>query len=135
MWKIIGVIILVEIFLNFTRKNSINCLLKNPFLLAILSFHHITNGFLLYGWLFDNKLILSIHVLFCIWIMIYWQSNRGFCDVTVYVNEKCGWNKTDLLRDVLYYSGLKQSKIWKNKKLHYVIISLCCLISIYKLNI
>lgn len=67
--------------------------------------------------------------------MIYWQSNRGFCDVTVYVNEKCGWNKTDLLRDVLYYSGLKQSKIWKDKRLHYVIISLCCSISIYKLNI
>lgn len=67
--------------------------------------------------------------------MIYWTLNRGLCDVTVYVNEKCDWKKEELLRDILYYSGLKQSKLWKQKKLHYVIISLLCSISIYKLII
>lgn len=132
MWEIIGIIILVEILLNFTRPNAVDCLLKNPLLLIILAIHHVTNAFLLYGWLFNDKILLSIHIFFCVSIMAYWKFNKGFCHATLYVNEKCNWDKTDLLRDVLYYSGLKQSKLWK-KELHYVIITLLCSISIYKL--
>ena len=133
MWKLISIIILLEIILNFTRENAFDCLSKNPFLFSTLALHHVTNGFLLYGWLFNDKPLLILHIIFCIAIMLYWLNNRGFCDVTVYVNEKCGWDKTDHLRDILYYLGLKGSELWKNKNLHYVIISLLCSISIYKL--
>jgi hypothetical protein len=134
MWLFIIIIsiIFIEILFNFKDAKSRETLLEQPNVLFVLIIHYIANGFLLYGWLFDNTNILFFHIVCCIFIMIYWTFNKGFCHLTLYVNEKCDWNETHL-KDLLYLSGIKSTTLWKEKKLHYVIISLLGMISLYKI--
>ena len=134
MWWIIFIfVILLELILNFMRPNAIEELLNKPITLIILILHHIANGFLLYGWLFDNTIILITHVICCLFIMIYWSLNNGLCHLTVYVNEKCNWDKNHHLMDMLYFSGLKSTTYWKEKKIHYLIVFVLGIISLYKI--
>lgn len=134
MWITFTVIVFIEVVLNFTRPNAKDCLLNQPDVLTTLILHHIANYFLLFGWTFNDTRILIFHFICCLSSVIYWMMNKHFCHVTVFVNEKCNWDKEEPFRDILYYSGIKSTKLWKEKRLHYVIISLLGLISLYKIN-
>lgn len=132
MWKLFILIILLEIILDFSTVDTIKCINFHPIIIYRLILHHITNCFLLYGWIFDNAILLLIHILNAISVVIYWLSNSNLCDLTVNVNDICGWKKDAPFKDLLYMSGIKSIPNW-NILWHYVLILLLAFISVYKL--
>jgi len=133
MWKLFVFIVLLEIALNFTMRDTFECIKDHYNVVFWLILHHISNCFLNYGWLFNNMIILSIHLLTTISTLIYWLSNSNLCDLTVYVNKICGWDENASFKDLLYMSGIKSIPFW-NKIWHYVFIILSGCISIYKIR-
>jgi len=134
MWLLFISIILLEIIINITTSKTTECIKSNPIVLFWLVLHHITNCFLLYGWILNNISLLSIHVLVCVSTIIYWITNSNLCHITVYVNRICGWDEKDPFHDLIYMTGLKQFPIWNNLW-HYILVLLFASISIYKIKI
>lgn len=134
MWKLFILILLFEIVLNFSMTKTLECIRHHQNVAVLLILHHISNCFLNYGWLFNNRIILIIHVLTCISTLIYWATNSNLCDFTVYVNKICKWNEKAPFNDLLYMSGVKSLPLW-NKIWHYIFVILSGTISIYKITL
>lgn len=125
-------IVLLEIFLDFTTEPTSSCIKEKPYVMYILTTHHIGNCFLLYAWLFSNKYILFLHVLTVIGTSIYWYFNNNRCDITLDVNEICDWHKDKPFRDLLDMTGIKKIALW-NEVWHYLFIIIGALISSWKI--
>lgn len=134
MWKLLILIILLEIILDFSTSDTMICIKNHPKIIFRLALHHIINCFLLYGWILDNPILLLIHILIAISVVIYWLLNSNLCDLTVDVNETCGWKKDSPFKDLLYMSGIKSIPNW-NRLWHYVLVLIVASISIYKLSL
>lgn len=132
MWLLFVSIVILEIILDFANRETSECVRSNPIAGWLLIGHHITSCFLLYGWLFSNSFILLTHVLVVLGTIIYWKSNNNLCDMTIYVNEKCGWHRDKPFHDLLDMVGLKDKPMW-NELGHYLFIIAGGLISFWKL--
>ena len=119
---------IVDLFHNLTR----NCIYEHPIILFVLILHHFLSCFLLGGWLFDYKPLLIIHIITVITTVIYWRNNDNLCDLTMWVNEQCGWAHKKPFRDLLDVIGLKNVRNW-NEYGHYIIILLGGMFSLYKI--
>lgn len=132
MWKIFVFIVILEITLDFMISPTIECIKKSPNVGFWVILHHITNCFLLYGWIFNNVLLLKLHIFICLVTTFHWIINSHLCDLTVYVNEACGWEETAPFRDLLYMIGIKTnpyvSIIW-----YYMLVIFLSFISYYKI--
>lgn len=126
-------IVLLEILLDFTTKPTSLCIKEQPYIIYILTLHHVGNCFLLYAWLFNNKYILLLHIMTVLVTTIYWYFNENRCDITIDVNKLCGWNKDKPFRDLLDMSGLKKVALW-NEVWHYLFIIIGGMISLWKIQ-
>lgn len=131
MWILFVFILLLEVLLAFSNYQIRTCINRDEKALYLLLLHHVGNCFLLYGWLFSNKMILLLHILTVIGTAIYWKLNNNRCDLTIYINRKCGFPEYAPFHDLLDMSGLKGLKLW-NEIGHYIFIILGCVISLYK---
>ena len=50
MWKLFLFIIILEIIVNFSMKDTMKCITAHPEIMLKLILHHIFNCFLLYGY-------------------------------------------------------------------------------------
>lgn len=132
MWLLFLAVLLLEIILDFASRQTSECVQANPTAGWLLLLHHIMSCFLLYGWLFSNSLILLIHVIVVIGTVIYWKNNENMCDLTLRVNEICGWSRDKPFHDLLDISGVK-AKPWWNDYGHYIFILIGGIISLWKL--
>ena len=133
MWYLFIFILLLEIILDFASSQTTECVVANPKAGWLLIFHHITSVFLLYGWTIPNKLLQLAHVLTVIGTAIYWRSNNNRCELTVHVNDICGWPAEKPFHDLLDMIGLKEKPGW-NEWGHYLFIFAGGIISLWRLT-
>lgn len=132
MWFLFVFILLLELLFAFRNYQTSACI-KNRQVLYALLLHHIGNSFLLYGWLFSNKLLLMLHILTVIGIAIYWKLNNNRCDLTIYINRMCGYPEDRPFHDLLDIIGLKELPMW-NELGHYIFIMVGMLVSAWKIG-
>lgn len=123
---------LLDTLLDIFSKDTRSCIYREPSVLVVLILHHLMSCFLLGGWLFKYVSILIVHILVVIGTTIYWCRNQNLCDLTVYVNKRCGWNSNKPFHDLLDMIGLKELPAW-NERDHYIFILLGATISLYKI--
>lgn len=135
MWKYFIFITLLEIILDFSSSDMNKCIIRYPKIIPIQIFHHVIDCFLLFGWMFDNVNILSVHVLACVGIMLhwYWQKDvQNLCFLTVEVNKLCKWPKDKPFNDFVAMLGLKNIPNW-NTTWSYLLVLIIVSISLYKI--
>ncbi len=87
------------------------CINKPYFHLKLL-FHHIVVMFIFFGWLSNNRYILSFYVFVPVILIAHWKSNNNRCTLTEDVNKMCGLDQDEYIRDFLYLIGLKHTKYY-----------------------
>lgn len=132
MWYVLALIILLEITLNFTRQDTRAHIKEHPKIIPYLVIHHIANCFLLYGWILNNTFMLIFHALCCVFIIIYWHTNK-YCQLTVHVNKIVGTDDSEPFKDILYMLGFKSIPLW-NVVWNHVLVIAIAFISIYKIR-
>jgi hypothetical protein len=100
-------------------------------LLIIL--HHLSNCFLLYGWIINNHIVSALHILVVLFTILHWRFNRNRCALTVKVNQQCGWDENKPFHDILDAIGLKRLPAW-NEIWHYVFIAVGAGISMFRVK-
>ena len=123
---------IIDTIVDIIHPITKTCINNNSVVFFILLLHHLISCFLLIGWIFKSKSILLLHILTVVITCIYWFYNRNLCDLTVYVNKKCGWNVDQPFNDLLHFIGIKKVKGW-NEFWHYIVIIIGSIISLYKL--
>lgn len=134
--KLFIFIVILEIFIDAFNTQTYTCIINtqntNPSTALLILFHHISNCFLLYGWLINNRIVAILHLVIVIFTMLHWKLNRNRCALTVKVNQQCGWNENKPFHDILDELGLKRIPAW-NELWHYVFIIVGAGISIMRL--
>ena len=122
MWRLFVFIISLEIILDILNRTTSKCIQQSrqP-ILELLIIHHISSGFLLYGWLFNNRILLSLHISTVLLTIMHWMTNNNRCKLTVYINNLCNWSENKPFHDMLDMIGLKSIKSW-NELWHYIFI-------------
>lgn len=92
---------------NYYRK----CINKASFNLKLL-LHHIIVMFIFFGWLSNNKYLLMIHAFIPFILIIHWKTNNDRCIMTEDINNMCGLDKDEYIRDFLYIIGFKKTKYY-----------------------
>jgi hypothetical protein len=123
---------IIDTLIDILNPLTLECIKNNASVLLLLIFHHFISCFILLGWIFYSKSVLLLHILTVIFTSIYWFYNKNLCDLTVHVNNKCGWNKNQPFNDILHHIGIKKVRGW-NEFWHYIIIIIGSIISLYKL--
>jgi len=96
----------------------------------ILYFHHLIVIFVLFGWLFNNKIALTLELILPIILLSHWISNNNKCVLTQIVNSLCGKNipfsdifkkmgfgkNLLLLKDIVVLLIIFSITFYKNKK-------------------
>lgn len=131
MWIVFVFILLLELLLALSSYQNTPCIHNREVLYALI-LHHIGNCFLLYGWLFSVKWILLLHILTVIGVFVYWKLNDNQCDLTIYINRKCGFPEDKPFHDLLDIIGLKELPMW-NEVGHYIFILLGAATSAWKI--
>lgn len=95
---------------GYYKKNE-RCL-NNTAFHAKLLLHHIIVIFIFFGWLSNDKYILSIYVFIPIILITHWKTNQNRCAMTETVNKMCDLHQDEYIRDFIYMIGLKKSKYY-----------------------
>ena len=95
----------------------------------LLLIHHFISAYIHFGWIYNDKYYIIILLL----AMIHWFTNNNKCFYTEYVNKKCNINPNKPFRDIIYFSGLKNSKYYRLIYYTYL-ISIIFYIVYYKKN-
>lgn len=99
----------------FTRFK--NCLCeKKVEIIPILLFHRLLWVFLFFGWMFDDKLILGVYLIFILSLQTHWMFNKNQCFITQIERNICNLPEnsySDYLfnffdTDISFYYGLIQ---------------------------
>ena len=123
---ILIVIYIVAIIFDMLTKFRI-CLGNKPQILPLLLFHRILWVFLFFGWIFNNKYIIIVYLVFNITLQIHWLLNSNECILTQFERQICDF-PADSYSDYFYdlFKG--------NISLGYGIVqAIFCSIVIYKL--
>ena len=102
------------------------CLGNKPQILPLLLFHRILWVFLFFGWIFNNKYIIIVYLVFNITLQIHWLLNSNECILTPFERQICDF-PADSYSDYFYdlFKG--------NISLGYGIVqAIFCSIVIYK---
>ena len=133
MWKLFIFIISLETLIDILSKQTSNCIINSQKpILELLVLHHVSSGFLLYGWLFNDYILLWFHILTVLFTASHWLLNDNKCALTVYINKECDWPENKPFHDILDMIGLKSIKSW-NELWHYIFIICGMFISMFKL--
>ena len=132
MISLFYLLLLAEVFVDFMRDETRTCMLSNPYIIAPILIHHVFNAFLLFGWLIPNVAVSYIHIFTVFFTIFYWKWRYNRCDLTMYVNRICRWNKDEPFYDLLAYFGVKRLPMW-NEIGHYGIILRALLMSVFRI--
>lgn len=99
--------------------------------LTKLYIHHLIAVFFYFGWMCNNKKILIFYIISILATTIIQYKYHSYCPITIDVHIKCGIKDIDVLRDFLYFLGLKKSSE-ESTFYYFVIITGFCIAS-YKL--
>lgn len=130
---LIIIIGMISYFLDLlTAKNGYydKCISKTEFHIKLL-LHHFLVIFIYIGWMSNNPYVLSLYLLFPIILLIHWKMNDNRCIMTETVNNMCGLDKDEYIRDISYLFGLKQSVYYDPVYKTFLVFTF--LITIYKL--
>jgi len=125
-------LLLAEIIVDLMRVETRTCIRSNPHIIAPIIIHHVFNAFLLFGWLIPNVAVSYAHIATVLFTIFYWKWRYNRCDLTVYVNRKCGWNEDEPFYDLLAYFGVKHLPMW-NEIGHYVVIVGALMMSVLRI--
>lgn len=109
---IIGGILSYMIDILTSPEEYYNKCINNPIFHTKLMIHHIMVIFIFFGWLSNNKYILSVYVFIPLIILIHWKTNNNRCVLTETVNNMCGLDKDEYIRDFIYLLGIKKTKYY-----------------------
>jgi hypothetical protein len=96
----------------------------------VLLIHHIVNIFAQFGFLSNDKTLLSLYVVAPLLTMIHWKTNDNKCFLTELVNESCGYEM--YFRDIWFLLGVKDLKYYS--QLHYGYLFIGWIIAVVKLT-
>jgi len=114
--------------LNNTKTN--NCKLA----IVIINFiHHFMSVFGLFGWLFNNKILLFLYISLVIITVLQWKVTGGDCIVTKCIAILSDTPNYKRFNDI--YKILKLKKIIPTKILYYGSLSAFIAVALYKLFI
>ena len=135
---ILLILLLFSLFIFYIDMNTDimkDCLNKKTTyssIIIITLLHHILQIFANFGWLFNNKIILTIYVLAPFIVIIHWLTNDGKCVLTQLYNKQCSLPDERKFNDIYNIVGFKKYDIWEDY-LHYIYLSMAIIITIYKL--
>lgn len=135
--KIFIILLILAIYVDLFSTKTIQCLKgKNSSdklqIILVLILHHMLNIFANFGFLLNNKKLLTVYIISPLFMLWYWSVNKNKCDLTVAVNKMCGWNESDYFNDFFNILGFKKYKSWE-EIWHKVFIAGGISIGIYKL--
>ena len=122
------VIFLLGIFFFFLDINTFSYCDKKVY--PALFIHHIINIFAQFGFLCNDKTLLTLYAVAPLLTMLHWQTNENKCFLTEYVNNTCGYNM--YFRDIWYLLGVKDLKYYS--QIHYAYLFVGWVIAIVKLK-
>jgi hypothetical protein len=130
----------ITFIIDIRTNNNTECLNRpdNFFIKKIcicysLFIHHLLQNFAVFGWLFNNKLILWFYVLIPFLMFIHWKTNNNQCVITQIVNGLCKFADSDYFNGIFNIFHFTDFSIWNNY-LHYLYIIITCIIALFKIN-
>jgi hypothetical protein len=126
-------IVLLELIIDATNSQTNMCMRRNLNATLLIILHHISNSFLLYGWIINNHIASALHIIVVLFTILHWRFNRNRCALTVKVNQQCGWDENKPFHDILDAIGLKRLPAW-NEIWHYVFIAVGAGISMFRVK-
>lgn len=138
-YKIFVVLIILSFifFIIHTHTKKISeCIKKQndkKKIIVTLLIHQMLEIFYSFGWLFNDKIILILYVIYPFIIFFHWYTNDCKCILTQIESRICDSDDT---RFVGLYEmiGLTKFSIWNNY-LYYFFLFICYFIAFYKLLI
>lgn len=118
---------IIDVYSGIKNNNLYNNCKQPVYTLTLLYIHHLFASFIYFGWLSQHKIILKLHIFSILFVMILQYNNNMICFLTELVNNNCNINRTNYLRDFLYFTNIKQYNLYYT----YIFISFC--ISCYKI--
>jgi hypothetical protein len=76
-------------------------------IITILFLHHAISVFTNFGWIFNNRTILKIYLLFPVLAILHWVTNDDKCFLTEMVNKICGYKQYKVFNDFTYFLKIK----------------------------
>ena len=130
-------IIAISTFFYDTLYSDVAVCLKNTedhlkYPVIIITFiHHFISVFGLFGWLFNNKILLFLYISFVIITVVQWKLTGGECLVTKSIAILSDTPEYKRFNDV--YKILNIKKYIQPKLLYYGSLSIFVIIALYKL--
>jgi hypothetical protein len=103
----------------------------NPTAQLYIFLHHVITSMLYFGWLFNNKVVLTINLLLILTILLDWLNNKNLCSLTVKHNRLCGLPDDAPFKDTVYALGIKDSRY--ANLFYYGQVIFIIVVTIYKL--
>lgn len=127
---IIGIIFFIIDILNNDYSKCKNKT-TNYFIILV---HHIVNIFAQFGWLSNDKYILSLYLITPIIVLIHWKTYNNKCYLTDIVNKNCDLNDDTLFKDIFYHLKIKKLKNYDIiHKIYLIFVWFVALIKLYSL--
>lgn len=127
---IIGIIFFI-VDISSNNYSKCNNKITNYFIILL---HHIVNIFAQFGWLSNDKYILSLYLITPIIFLIHWNTYNNKCYLTDFVNKNCNLNDDTLFKDIFYHLKIKKLKNYDTiHKIYLVLVWFIALIKLYSL--
>ena len=149
VWLIASITCIIFILNLYMNTKIMNCfknqsVIKKIIILLITLIHIIVVLFLFFGWLFFNKKILLVYLIFQLLIIIHWIINEWKCKLSQIVNNICKfedslifYDNSTLIIDFINFVGINKLNKYKYGSdvylFIYIQITAFC-IAIYKLQ-
>lgn len=130
--ELFTILIFINIFYDLCSSKTNACIEKKNEMLLVIIAHHIFCVFLYFGWIFDNQTVLIIYMTTIFIVLMYWITN-GFCHVTRYTNEQCGWSEETKFNEILNCVN-NNIKDFCKIKIHFFVITLGLVMASWKLS-
>ena len=104
---------------------------KKILIVLIAIYHHTFSIFGFFGWMFNNKIILSIYVMALVGMVIQWKLNNNECLATQGVSNLSGNKNYKKFNDIYKIIGIK--KLIRPRYLYYGSLALCISVALYKI--
>jgi hypothetical protein len=88
----------------FKRTNSLKL---RTTILSNLTIHHAISVFTNFGWIFNDKRILRIYILFPVLVIVHWFTNDDKCFLTQQLNKICDYTHYEYFHDFTYFLNIK----------------------------
>jgi hypothetical protein len=134
IWLILILTCIVFILNVYKNTKTINCFTNQSFInkiiiLLITLIHIVVVLFLFCGWLFFNKKILLVYLVFQLCLMLHWITNEWKCKLSQIVNNICKfedslifYDNSMLIVDFVNFLGISKLNKYKYCSNYYLFI-------------